>query len=262
MQRVPARGTPPWSDVDLAGLVGEFADLYRRRPLAANEGGMRAPHMFATWVIVRTLRPPMIVESGTWKGQGTWLLEQAAPDAELLCIDPVHANREWTSSRANYTTTDFDDLTWSDVPEGALVMFDDHQDGYRRIRQAAWHGFHHAIYEDNYPPGIGDCYSLRKAWAGAGHTPPRQHGLKGTIRNLLGAPPTGVPAVDGHALALDRHLEVYAEFPPLAAPERDRWGDLWGTIPTLPPVSELSSLPPDLATEAHHYTWIAYVEVR
>ena len=70
-------GAPPWSRSEILDHIDEFAALYADRPVKENRGGMKAPHLFALWFIARKLAPDLIVESGVWKGQSTWLLENA-----------------------------------------------------------------------------------------------------------------------------------------------------------------------------------------
>ena len=42
------------------------------------------------------------------------------------------------------------------------MIFDDHQSGLRRLRQARRFGFKHLLFEDNHPTATGDCYSLKQ----------------------------------------------------------------------------------------------------
>jgi len=42
--------------------------------------------MFASWFMARQLDPEVIIESGVWRGQGTWLLEQACPRAQIISM--------------------------------------------------------------------------------------------------------------------------------------------------------------------------------
>lgn len=81
-------GVPPWKTNEVKELVGSFAEIYARRPIANNQGGMRAPHMFAVFAALRALSPSVVVESGVWKGAGTWLIEQALPNTHIIALDP------------------------------------------------------------------------------------------------------------------------------------------------------------------------------
>ncbi|MFC6713181.1 hypothetical protein [Branchiibius cervicis] len=147
-------GQNPWTREQMTADVQEFAELYSKRPLQQNTGGMGAPHMFATWFIARRLAPEFIVESGIWRGQSTWLLEQACPDAEIHSIDLYLDKRIYISPRVHYHDSDFTEIDWTDIAgPRALVFFDDHQDAYNRLMQSYWFGFEHVIFEDNYPLG-------------------------------------------------------------------------------------------------------------
>lgn len=71
-------GEPPWTREEIIDSLDEFSAIYADRPIQDNKGGMKAPHMFAVWFMTRKLSPDLIVESGIWRGQSTWLLEQAS----------------------------------------------------------------------------------------------------------------------------------------------------------------------------------------
>ena len=109
----------------------------------------------------------------------------------------------------------------------------------RCLQQCHWFGFKHIIFEDNYPAGRGDCYSLKKAFAHAGFGP--THAQQRVSHNgllwkafrklamLAGIGPIAfVPQYTRIRIApnnidarlLQKHLEVYAEFPPVFKPEK------------------------------------------
>ena len=109
-------------------------------------------HSFILWFLVRTLRPLLIVESGVYKGQTSWLLHQASLSwgATLLRIDPRDPLKEGTwmpSVRARQARVaagldllggNFTDFACVDFerrlqemsisPERVLLVMDDHQD--------------------------------------------------------------------------------------------------------------------------------------
>lgn len=164
-----AFGDPPWDRDALVDLLEEFEALYQNRPIQDNAGGMGAPHLFATWAIAKTLKPDLIVESGVWFGQSTWILELACPNAQIHALDLNLDKRRFISDRVHYHAQDFTALDWTQAHQArSLVLFDDHQNAYNRLIHASWFGFDHVIFEDNYPPGSGDFYSLKMAFAGSG----------------------------------------------------------------------------------------------
>ena len=67
----------------------KFLDVWDRRPLKVNVGGMGFHHQFMLWYSVRRVQPKLIVESGMKSGATTWLLHEAAPTARIISFDPV-----------------------------------------------------------------------------------------------------------------------------------------------------------------------------
>ena len=259
-QRIRALGAAPFSRSQMKQKIPEFLRVFAERPIKDNHGGMRAPHLFATWFMVQALDPTHIVESGVFKGLGTWLLERAAPRARLYCIDPDPAARVYRSSRAAYFTRDFSELTWDLPRERTLLFFDDHQDALARVVLAERLGFVHLLFEDNYPVGQGDCYSLKKAFMG--EPAPRAQGFVERVRRVFSG---ASPAEREPDRYLERTLETYFEFPPVRRASTTRWGDAWTEerYPTPPALSEGAAEPDDpFVAEAQAYNWICYARLR
>jgi len=208
-------GTPPWSRWDLHARLEDFASLCERRPLKDNRGGMSAVHPYLFWFVLQYLQPRMVIESGVWRGLGTWFIEQACPDGEIWCIDPNPRFLRYRSTRARYLTEDISRHDWSACPkDSTVVFFDDHVNALERIRLCVDLGFRHLIFEDNYPVGVGDCYSLKQALACAGHQPSR--GFVDSLRRLLGGSrDKTILANTEDAAYIREHSEVVTEMPPV-----------------------------------------------
>lgn len=147
----------------------KFLEMYEKRPFKNNVGGMRLPHCFAFYLFLKKVKPPLVVESGVLRGQGTWLIENTCPDAEIICLDIYPNKRIYTSKKAKYYTKDFKYLDWTNIPENSLAFFDDHQNAVDRLIYAKWCGFKHLIFEDNQSADVGgDTYSLKKALSNSG----------------------------------------------------------------------------------------------
>lgn len=232
-----ALGDPPFSIEDMKAHLDEFAEVYSRRPIEDNQGGMKAPQAFHAWYVAKKLNPKLIIESGIWYGQGTWFFEQACPEAQIICIDPDQSRLKYRSQKATYTNYDFNRIDWGLVPvnkEEVLCFFDDHQNALSRLPVLKQYGFKHTMFEDNYPVGQGDCVSLK------------------TVLETNGE----------DAKIVRDHLEVYQECPPPVKLEKTRWGDKWSNYPThdaLIPDYEESSCYYD---GAENYTWICYGRMR
>jgi hypothetical protein len=272
MSNLVSIGEVPWRREDMIASLEEFAALYERRPIRDNKGGMKSPQMFLSWFALRALAPKAIIESGVWLGQGTWFFEQACPDAELHCLDPNLERIQYRSVRATYYDRDFTAIDWTGLPrEETAVFFDDHQNGYERLKAAKWAGFRHLIFEDNYAVPHGDCYSLKKAFAHAGFSVPAVRGRARLARRVRGAifgktaTPGDVAPNPVDAAYLAANLEAYYEFPPVFKARTTRWGDPWdeARYPTPPPLLTAVESPHHqrFFDEALAYTWICYVRL-
>lgn len=237
-------------------LFEEFFEIYKARPLLHNDGGMKLPHMFAAWVFLREQNPEVVVESGVWRGQSTWLIEMATT-ADIIAIDPVPKNRLYVSSRARYSHIDFAYQDFTDLPrEKTTLFFDDHVNAFKRLQQGRAWGFKNFIFEDNYPELLGDTPSLRQMMVGAfdslgeARVPPGS-GLKSFIKRFLRLRVSKFdvlsskydPAMLQRALA--RMDLVYEEFPPIAVFDVSRFGKGWvetyGDVPACLDLTLLSA---------------------
>jgi hypothetical protein len=72
----------------LLDSLREFASIMRHRPFD-NEQGLRGVSAFALYWFIRRVVPGVVLEVGVWRGFSTWLIEQAAPAAEIHCFDPL-----------------------------------------------------------------------------------------------------------------------------------------------------------------------------
>lgn len=147
-------------DALLEGLR-EFAAIMKRRPFD-NWEGLRGVSAFALYWFVRQIAPGVVFESGVWKGFSTWLLEQAAPSAEIHCFDPLFTfqhlipkkkiGETYRSPRAQYWSQDFSCAPIRALAAGrpdALAFFDDHQNKLPRLLQCKAAGIRHVIFDDN-----------------------------------------------------------------------------------------------------------------
>ena len=149
------------NDTDIRSELSFFASIYKNRPIKDNKHGMKFPHMFAFFFLLKKLKPDFVVESGVFRGQSTWLIEQALPNTKILSIDINLDQRKYISSRAVYSNLDFKYHDFSKIPSNTLAFFDDHQPHLDRIKQSKFFGIKNIIFEDNYPPGYGDFPTLK-----------------------------------------------------------------------------------------------------
>ncbi len=268
MQDIKQIGELNWSYDELRKSIPEFLDLYEKKPINDNKGGMKAPHMFATWFMLKKIKPKYVIESGTWKGQGTWLIEKTLPKSKIYSIDLKLSNRKYISDKVQYFDKDFFEIDWSIIPnkDNAVLFFDDHQNALERIRNGVNIGFKHYIFEDNYPSKKGDCYSLKKAFQHSGFNPNSgRKGFKQIINNIIKKEIKIQPNPDD-AKYLKDVLEIYYEFPPVFTKNITRWGDNWSEEFYPSPKPLFKSIEHDYLNlfyqEAIHYTWICYAKAK
>ena len=268
---------------DMKREVADFMTVYARRPIRENVCGMRFNHSFATWFILKSLKPRFVIESGVWQGHSTWLIEQACPDAKLFCLDLDFSRLVFRSSAATYIQKDFAECAWPDIERAATVcFFDDHQNAYQRLKDLRWAGLTRAIVEDNFPCGEGDCYTLRHMQNGFGHeqlqmsknyrgnTVEQLHRrfLERILRKFGPRQQLIVPANDEDRELFARNCKEYFEFPPVALTKLTYWGVPYeGAYAAKMPIYAEQELPEDLralvARDAAEFgfCYIAYVEL-
>jgi hypothetical protein len=268
---------------NLKECVGDFIKIYAKRPIPQNTGGMRFNHSFATWFILRSLKPNTVIESGVFRGHSTWLIEQATPAAKLYCLDPNFSNLSYRSSRATYIQRDFAECGWRNVNRSSTVcFFDDHQNSYQRLKDMRWAGFTRAIFEDNFPCGEGDFYTLKHMLSGFGHPrlqmskaylgdlreQQRRTDLEHVLRSLGPRQQRIVPANTDDRDVFEHNCKEYLEFPPVALCDLSMWGTPYqGPYEAKKPIyskAELSAELSELMTSDRgefDYSYITYVEL-
>ena len=238
--------------------MGDFLELYSNKPIDDNTGGMKSPHLFNMYCVLKELNPKLIIESGVWKGQGTWLFEQACPEASIVSFDVNFQNLKYSSDNVQYINNDITSVDWKDVfennkqftPDNTLLFLDDHINFLERLSFLQHAPFKKIIFEDNYPPNQGDCISPKK--------------IRECDRCVIDSNGNrewiDIPS-DAKEL-FENVISGYQELPPIYKPDTTRWGDDWGKeYKTDDAHFEFNSLEKDILTdEMYDYTWICYME--
>ena len=243
--------------------LDKFYKIYQDRPIKDNEGGMKSPHLFNTWFLIKKINPKLIIESGVWKGLGTWILEKAAPNAKILSFDVTYQHLEYASDHVKYfqqdiTTIDWDKFLSEEYPnikkEEILIFLDDHQNFLNRIEFVKSIDLTHVLYEDNYPISQGDTYSPKKILS-----------MRDYVMDNAGDRTSYKFSFFDYE-RLTQAIDTYQEMPPIIKTKDTRWGDPWSDehYPTKSPYltsSEATKYPLYLQ-EANSYTWICYMGVK
>jgi len=146
---IQEKNIPVWIERSL-DFLSDFVSLYERRPIKYNEGGMLFTHMFYFYLILKNLKPELIIESGVFKGQSTWLIENTLPNSDIISIDIDLKKREYISKKVEYRSVDFKFNEFKNIPNNSLVFFDDHVNHVERIKESNFFGIKNIVLEDNY----------------------------------------------------------------------------------------------------------------
>lgn len=240
-------GSLPWSNEELISNLEEFSKLYENRPINDNQGGQLSAQLFYSWFVAKKIQPKFIIESGVWLGQGTWAFEQASPNSQIICLDPYPKYQNgYTSKKAHYLHADFFQIDWSQIDrENTLCFFDDHQNSVQRLQACVKLGFKKIMFEDNYPPGQGDCYSLKKLFE--------------DDENQLYIQNMNISARE----YFSNFIKTYQEMPPIFELEKNRWNLPWNTYRSKKPLLEVADTQylKVYKDEMYQYTWINYLEL-
>jgi hypothetical protein len=159
-----------WDNYEVKHEIQKFIDLYKSRPIKNNKGGMLFPHMFAFYFILKKIKPKLIIESGVYRGQSTWLIEKTLPKSNIISIDTNLKSRVYISKNAHYSDQDFKFQNFSNIPKNTLVFFDDHVSHLERIKEAHYFNIKHVVLEDNYKKNSKKCdfYTIKQAYEKSG----------------------------------------------------------------------------------------------
>ncbi len=222
----------------------EFIDVYINSPIKDNTGGMSFNHSYFTYYVIKELKPKLVVESGVWKGHSTYIIESASPNSQIVSLDIDLSRNIYKSKNSKYFETDFNDINWSSIKgvDNSVCFFDDHQNSIERVKEMKWWGFKRAIFEDNFPIGEGDSYSLKQIISETGHSniqlsqqylPKTRRKIKERkieeevlnkfyFRQSMITKPNSVDS-----RGLDFNVKNIQEFPPVYTEEISYWGKKW-----------------------------------
>lgn len=158
------KNPPDWKNDNINEELKNFCKLYENRPIKKNIGGMMFNHAFAIYFILKKTKPDLVIESGVYKGQSTWLIENTVPNAEIICLDIDLSKRVYISKKAKYSNLDFKFHDFSKIPKNTLVLFDDHINHMERIKEALFFKIKHVILEDNYSSNSGDFQTIKQCY--------------------------------------------------------------------------------------------------
>ncbi len=129
-----------------------FEEIYNTRPDKKEVGSSGYSNLKHLYDYCMKLKPLAIIESGTWKGNSSYLFRKACPDALIGCFDIDFSNLKWKDDTIQYFELDIE-TTGGHLydTDGVLFFFDDHINQQQRLNWLIRCGHRHAIFDDNIP---------------------------------------------------------------------------------------------------------------
>ena len=240
-----------YTNNEILKFIDEFNVIYQNRPIKDNSGGMKSAHLLALFFYLKKMQPKLIIESGIYKGQGTWLMRECCPNSRIISIDIDLNQIVFKDDKTEYYDKDImtiglDRLIENFNSDDILIFFDDHQNFNERFNFLVKHKIKHVIYEDNYPYNQGDCISPKKI-----------------IENEIFTVNNKQVFLDNKEIEfIIKNINHYEEFPPIFKDNKTRWGNEWvyNTRPSLLNEESIQKYQ-NFYDERFDYTWICYMEL-
>lgn len=142
-------------DVDgstVTTAIDYLYQIYAERPVRrSSAGGSGFHNLFWLNLVVQSLTPDLIVESGVFKGQSLWMIKSAGPDAEIHAFDVSLDNLLSRFEDVNYHEYDWSRLHLDARNRESLAFFDCHVNQARRVMEAHDRGFGLILFDDSPP---------------------------------------------------------------------------------------------------------------
>ena len=133
-------------------IVQEFFKVYANREFVNNSGGSGFHNSLWLFFYIKAFNPGLIIESGVWKGLGTYILEKASLVANIHCFDLSFRHLTYKSKAVSYHEYDWSKFDFGKVgAEKSICFFDCHVNHAKRIIESHEKGFKHLIFDDNPP---------------------------------------------------------------------------------------------------------------
>lgn len=120
-----------------------FEYIWTKRPDKKGKGSSNYSNLRNLYDICTELQPELIVESGSWKGNSSWLFSHFA---DVVCHDIDFSNLMWESPNITYIQ---EDISFFSYPKETLFLFDDHISHVKRLEWMINGGYKYAIFDDN-----------------------------------------------------------------------------------------------------------------
>lgn len=131
--------------------IKKFEVIFRKSHINDLRGGISYNQALIIFLIIKITNPKFIIESGVWKGFGTYIIDKAREKkSQLYCFDINLKNLIYKSNKANYFEKDIENIKFSFDPSRTLVIFDDHVSHIDRVKYINKKKIKFSIFDDDY----------------------------------------------------------------------------------------------------------------
>ena len=142
--------------------IHEFINYIDDNPASGHTGTTPPGSLLWLFLIARSLKPKVIVESGIYHGASLHCLRHAAPSSSIFAFDLSLAPLLFEDHSIQLWEKDWSEVGIHAKSDRDLCYFDDHINHGLRIRQAFERGFKNLIFDD--APFLGEIHQFR--WPG------------------------------------------------------------------------------------------------
>ena len=140
------------TDFEIETAIRAFLNDFSERPVRDGTPGSSGFHnLFWLFMISRSVLPEVVVESGVFKGQSTWMLRKANPQAEIHAFDLSFRPLVYSDPRISYHQCDWLHEPIDATGRRGLIYFDCHVDQASRVEEAYTKGFRILLFDDSPP---------------------------------------------------------------------------------------------------------------
>jgi hypothetical protein len=121
--------------VKLIKNIERYDELFRTVKISDLSEGMGYNNGLLFYVLISHFQPKLVLESGTYKGFSTFLIDDAtSSDSKIFCFDINLNRREFLSKKATYFENDLSLVSEVDFCSLDFAFFDDHVSIYDRLK--------------------------------------------------------------------------------------------------------------------------------
>jgi hypothetical protein len=133
-------------------LIRQFRALFMSVPFGITPGGSGFNSCLNLYLVAKLLQPSVMLESGSFKGMSSWVLRNAAPQADLHCFDLTFSRLKYRHHSIHYHERDMTAEPFRfAASDKVLAFFDDHVNQAQRITDSRNKNVNFIVFDDSHP---------------------------------------------------------------------------------------------------------------